>query len=279
MDQLWHSQIAVALIVTAVPSVSAQPLDLRNYEIVDLTHSLNEKTLFWPTSPSGFKLESLSHGVTPGGWFYAANTFCTPEHGGTHLDAPIHFDSTGMTVEKIPLDRLVAPAIVIDVVDACAKDDDYRLTVADVQRFEKQHGKISAGTIVILRTGWEHFWPDRKNYFGDDTPNDASRLHFPSFGAEAARHAFDRLRAIDGLHRPPHRRGAKRRGALEPARPRRPSRDRRHGVRPPDQDRRRLGRTAAGDRTGAEEALSEVRSSGQCAHELFGGVASRGVRV
>jgi kynurenine formamidase len=203
MDQLWHSQIAVALIVTAVPSVSAQPLDLRNYEIVDLTHSLNEKTLFWPTSPSGFKLESLSHGVTPGGWFYAANTFCTPEHGGTHLDAPIHFDSTGMTVEKIPLDRLVAPAIVIDVVDACAKDDDYRLTVADVQRFEKQHGKISAGTIVILRTGWEHFWPDRKNYFGDDTPNDASKLHFPSFGAEAARLLVEERRvAAIGLDTP-----------------------------------------------------------------------------
>ncbi|HET9328471.1 MAG TPA: cyclase family protein [Candidatus Eisenbacteria bacterium] len=187
MSRLGMAMIGVALLATPVRPAAAQPLDLRGYEIVDLTHPLNEKTLFWPTSPSGFKLDRLSHGVVPGGWFYAANSFCTPEHGGTHLDAPIHFDSAGVTMEKIPLDRLVAPAVVIDVSDAAAKDPDYRLTVADIQRFEKQHGRIPAGAIVLLRTGWEKRWPDRKAYFGDDTPNDASKLHFPSYGAEAAR--------------------------------------------------------------------------------------------
>ena len=187
MSRLGMAMIGVALLATPVRPAAAQPLDLRGYEIVDLTHPLNEKTLFWPTSPSGFKLDRLSHGVVPGGWFYAANSFCTPEHGGTHLDAPIHFDSAGVTMEKIPLDRLVAPAVVIDVSDAAAKDPDYRLTVADIQRFEKQHSRIPAGAIVLLRTGWEKRWPDRKAYFGDDTPNDASKLHFPSYGAEAAR--------------------------------------------------------------------------------------------
>jgi kynurenine formamidase len=185
--------------VTPDSAISTQkfagaPLDLTHFEIVDLTHALNARTLFWPTSPSTFELEQLSYGRTPGGWFYSANRFCTPEHGGTHLDAPIHFDSTGVTMERIPLDRLVAPAVVIDVSDSAARNPDFRLTVADVHAFERRHGKIPAGAMVILRTGWEKRWPDRKAYFGDDTPGDASKLHFPSFGAEAARLLVDERR-------------------------------------------------------------------------------------
>jgi len=179
--------ISLALLCGLPPSPAAQPLDLRRFELVDLTHPFDARTLFWPTSPSTFELERLSYGRTPGGWFYSANRFCTPEHGGTHLDAPIHFDSTGVTLEKIPLERLVAPAVVIDVADSTTRNADYRLRLADVRAFERRHGQIPAGSMVILRTGWEARWPDRKAYFGDDTPGDASHLHFPSYGAEAAR--------------------------------------------------------------------------------------------
>ncbi|MGH7630917.1 MAG: cyclase family protein, partial [Gemmatimonadales bacterium] len=165
----------------------AQTIDLSRYEMVDLTHALNPRTVFWPTSEGGFELQRIAFGPTPGGWFYAANAFAMPEHGGTHLDAPIHYAEGGATADRIPLDRLVLPAVVIDVSAKAAKDPDYRLTPDDIRAFERRHGKIPAGAAVLLRTGWDQRWPDRKAYLGDDTPGDASRLHFPSFGVEAAR--------------------------------------------------------------------------------------------
>ncbi len=161
--------------------------DLDALRIVDLTHPFDEKTLYWPTAPATFELTQLSHGKTAAGFFYAANSFCTPEHGGTHLDAPIHFGEGRRTVDQVPLEQLVGPAVVISVDDKAARDADYRLTLEDVQTWESRHGKVPAGAIVLLRTGWGPRWPDRKRYLGDDKPGDASNLHFPSFGAEAAR--------------------------------------------------------------------------------------------
>jgi kynurenine formamidase len=157
------------------------------YRLVDLTHAYNEDTVFWPTSPTRFELETLAEGETDGGWYYSAYSVCTPEHGGTHLDAPVHFHETGKATDELPLQNLVAPAVVIDVAQLAAKDRDYRLTVADVDAFESRHGRIEAGTIVLLRTGWSRHWPNAKKYLGDDTAGDASRLSFPSFGLEAAR--------------------------------------------------------------------------------------------
>lgn len=165
----------------------AQQIDLSSSRLVDLTHAFNAQTLYWPTSPSAFQLEQLAHGQTSSGYFYAANAFSSPEHGGTHLDAPIHFAEAGQTSDQIPLNRLIGPAAVIDVSGQAARNSDYRLTREDVLAFEKAHGTIQQGTIVVLRTGWSRFWPDRKAYLGDDTPGDASRLHFPSYGEDAAR--------------------------------------------------------------------------------------------
>jgi kynurenine formamidase len=184
---LRSSTLALALTGTAALAVRAQTLDLKRYRIVDLTHALNAKTLYWPTSPTAFKLDQLSFGPTPGGWFYSAYAFSAPEHGGTHLDAPIHFGEGHLSVDRVPLDRLIAPAVVIDVSAKAGRDADYRLTPEDVTAFERANGRIEPGTIVLLRTGWSMRWPDRKAYLGDDTPNDASKLHFPSFGVEAAR--------------------------------------------------------------------------------------------
>ena len=90
-------------------------------------------------------------------------------------------------MDRIPLEQLMAPAVVIDVIAKADRDADYRLTADDVREFESRHGRIPVGAIVLLRTGWSRRWPNRKAYLGDDTPGDASRLHFPSFGVEAAR--------------------------------------------------------------------------------------------
>lgn len=178
--------VMTATMAVALPS-ARQALDLSGHVIVDLSHAYGPSTVFWPTSPTKFALEKLAYGRTEGGFFYAANTLSTPEHGGTHLDAPIHFFERGRTAEQIPLEQLIAPAVVIDVSARAATDRDYRATAADVLEFEKAHGGIGRGTIVLLRTGWSRHWPDAKAYLGDDTPGDASKLSFPSFGSDAAR--------------------------------------------------------------------------------------------
>ena len=172
---------------SSAPPAPRVAIDLSAYELVDLTYAFDEETVYWPTSPSGFELEELAHGHSEGGWFYSAYRFRTPEHGGTHLDAPIHFAEGGDTTDRVPLGRLVAPAVVIDVARKAATDPDYLLSVADVEAFEIAYGVIPEGTIVLLRTGWGQRWGDRLRYLGDDTPGDASNLHFPSFGEEAAR--------------------------------------------------------------------------------------------
>lgn len=162
-------------------------IDLAHSELVDLTHAFGAQTIYWPTSPSSFRLDQLARGNTEGGYFYSSYAFSTPEHGGTHLDAPVHFAEKGRTADAIPLSQLVAPAVVIDISAKVGADRDYRLTPDDLAAFEREHGRIAEGTIVLLRTGYGRFWPDKKAYLGDDTPGDASKLHFPSFGTDAAR--------------------------------------------------------------------------------------------
>jgi kynurenine formamidase len=165
--------------------LSAQPLDLEGYRLVDLTHSYGADTVYWPSGPARFELERLHYGDSEAGYFYAANTFCTPEHGGTHLDAPIHFARDRETLDRVALERLVGPVVVIDVSEQAAADRDYRVTAADVLEFEKRHGRIAPGARVLVRTGWSRRWPDAAAYLGHAT--DAAKLHFPSYGAEAAR--------------------------------------------------------------------------------------------
>ena len=179
--------LALVLLVAAAARASEPSIDLANARIVDLTHAFDSTTVYWPTSPSSFELKELHHGATDAGYFYAANTLCTPEHGGTHLDAPIHFAEGKWTTAEIPLERLVAPAVVIDVRAKTKTDPDYRLTAADVEAWEDEHGRIGEGTIVVMVTGWSSRWPDRRAYLGDDTPGDASKLRFPSFGESAAK--------------------------------------------------------------------------------------------
>ncbi len=174
-------------VLLAIIPLSASALELENYELVDLSHSYGENTLYWPTSPTAFEKEQLAYGISEGGWFYSAYSVCTPEHGGTHIDAPMHFSAGGISTEKIPLQSLLAPAVVIDVSNKAAADRNYRLTAEDVEDFEKEHGEITAGTIVLMRTDWSDHWPDAISYLGDDTPGDASKLQFPGFGAEATR--------------------------------------------------------------------------------------------
>jgi kynurenine formamidase len=179
--------LGLAALAAAAASVPpASPVDLSRARVVDLTHSFDEKTIYWPNSPSTFLLSKLADGPTEGGYYYRMNSFCAPEHGGTHLDAPSHFARDGWTADQIPISRLVARAAVLDVSKQAAADPDHRLTADEVRAWEKRNGQVPSGAIVILRTGWASRWPDRKRYLGDDTPGETTRLHFPSFGKDSA---------------------------------------------------------------------------------------------
>ncbi len=185
--RLVPALVLLSLLSACATTTSTPPIDLARAEVVDLTYAFDEHTLYWPNSPSSFELKQLALGPTPGGYFYASNSFCAPEHGGTHLDAPIHFFEHGLTADQIPPRQLIAPAVVIDITGKTSSNADYRLTADDVRQWESRNGAIPAGAIVLLRTGWGKRYPDRKSYFGDDTPGATNNLHFPSFGEDAAR--------------------------------------------------------------------------------------------
>jgi len=191
----------LALCTAPAATPRAQGLDITTANIVDLTHPLDSDTIYWPTDTQGFKLTPIFKGKTEGpeGFFYVAFRFCAPEHGGTHLDAPYHFAEGRKTTAEIPVKRLIGPAVVIDISAKAAKDPDYALSVDDVTAWEAEHGKVPPGAIVLLRTGWSARWPNKLAYLGDDTPGDASNLHFPSYGAGAARLLVDRGATVLGV--------------------------------------------------------------------------------
>lgn len=172
---------------------------LKASQLIDLTHAFDEKTLYWPTSPSGFVHEKLQYGKTEGGYFYSSYAFCAPEHGGTHIDAPIHFAEGKKTLDELPLNQLIGSAVVIDFTREAAKDRDALVGREEIEAFEKLHGKIEAGSIVLLHTGWAAHWPDRKLYFGDDKAGDASNLHFPGLGEDGAKLLVERRVAAVGI--------------------------------------------------------------------------------
>jgi kynurenine formamidase len=115
---------------------------------IDLTYPFDERTIYWPTDQS-FRWQKTKWGPSPGGYWYASATYGASEHGGTHLDSPIHFAEGQATTDAIPLSRLIGPAVVVDVRGACARDRDYRLSATDLDAWEAAHGAIPDGAIVL----------------------------------------------------------------------------------------------------------------------------------
>ena len=174
--------------VLALPVMAQKPTSLPLGRVVDLTHAFDATTVYWPTA-QGFKLETDFEGMTEKGYFYSAYRYSAAEHGGTHLDSPIHFAKDRYTVDEIPLQQLMGAAVVIDVMKQCAANPDYLVSVADFQAWEKQNGRIEPGTIVLLKTGFGKYYPVRKKYLGTDERGDAAvaKLHFPGLDPAAAR--------------------------------------------------------------------------------------------
>lgn len=156
--------------------------------IVDLSYPFDASTVYWPTAET-FQLEKDFEGTTPQGYYYSAYRYSAAEHGGTHIDAPVHFAKGRNTVDEIPVEQLIGPGIVVDVTKQCEKNPDYLITEADFNNWERRNGKIAAGTIVLLRTGFGRFYPDRKRYLGTDQRGAAAvaNLHFPGLHPDASR--------------------------------------------------------------------------------------------
>jgi kynurenine formamidase len=155
---------------------------------IDLSYDFSDKTLYWPNNPTGFKLDTQFNGTTPGGYYYSSNAFHAPEHGGTHIDAPVHFAKGNWSVDEIPLQQLLGEAVVIDVSANVNNNADYQVTVADVEAWEKQNGRIPDNAILLFKTGWGKYYPDASKYLG--TPEKGqeavARLHFPAVHPDLA---------------------------------------------------------------------------------------------
>jgi kynurenine formamidase len=154
---------------------------------VDLTYDLSAETISWPTSEP-FQLDTVAAGITDKGYYYSAFKFCASEHGGTHIDAPVHFAKGRKTVDLLPLTQLIAPAVKVDVTQKARADRDYQISVADIEAWEKTHGRIPDGSIVLFQTGFGQYWPDPARYLGTSLrgPEGVAALHFPGLKPSAA---------------------------------------------------------------------------------------------
>ncbi len=160
----------------------------REGRLVDLTHAFDADTIYWPTE-EGFVLETGFRGRTERGYWYEAHRFRSAEHGGTHVDAPIHFAEGARSVDALPLEQLVGEAVLVDVEAACRANRNHRVDVDDLLAWEQQHGRIHDGAIVLLRTGFGRYWPDRAAYLGtaERGPGAVAKLEFPGLHEDAAK--------------------------------------------------------------------------------------------
>ncbi|GMV51298.1 MAG: Kynurenine formamidase [Nitrospirae bacterium] len=177
--------LAAGVFLFCLPGLGAWCEASAGQRLVDLTYAFDETTQVWPTNPP-FHRSGMTKGGTETEAWYATGQVALSEHAGTHMDAPIHFAQGQVEIDRIPVEQLMGLAAVIDVREATALDRDYRVSTADLQRWEAHHGPLPNGAIVLMLTGWGTYWKDRTRYFGSATPDHLTTLHFPGISQEAA---------------------------------------------------------------------------------------------
>lgn len=189
-------RMIVVVVCAAAGCVQTDRID--ESKMVDLTYAFDDQTVYWPTA-SRFDLTEVARGRTEVGYWYASNDFCASEHGGTHLDAPIHFAEGGQSTAEVPLHRRIGPAAVIDIRKQCSADPNYLLTSGDIIEHEREYGRLQLGTIVLIHTGYGQYYPDAERYLGSSERGSAEHLQFPGIGESAARLLVERQVDLVGL--------------------------------------------------------------------------------
>jgi len=187
--------LAIAIVVFSVTRIGFAAEMIDPAKIVDLTYTFDEHTIYWPTE-KGFVHQFEKNGDTPQHYFYSSANYAAPEHGGTHTDAPHHFSADGKTLDQVPLSNCIGPAAVIDFSARAATDRDAMLTVDDIKSYEAAYGQIPDGAIVVARSGWGKYYPDKKRYMGTDQPGDVAGLRFPGYSAPAVDFLLKNRRVI-----------------------------------------------------------------------------------
>lgn len=182
------SLVVLILPLIAVTAIGQRVASLPAGSVVDLSHPFDATTVYWPTAEA-FKLEKDFEGMTDKGYYYSAYRYSSAEHGGTHIDAPVHFAKGRNSVDAIPLSQMIGAAIVVDVTGKVEGNRDYQVTENDFRSWERRNGRIANGSIVLLRTGFGKFYPNRKKYLGTDQRGEkaVADLHFPGLHPDAAR--------------------------------------------------------------------------------------------
>ena len=164
-----------------------------NYTIFDLTHELSNTSPFWPNETGNpFQYDTIfsQESGAPG-----MGAYSTPEHFGTHIDAPIHSADQQKSVHELQPKDLFGYGMVLDVTEKCIMNADYKLSKQDILTWEEENGLIPDNTIVIMYTGWCKKWEDYNAYKNQD---EKGEMHFPGFSEEAARFLIEE-RSINGI--------------------------------------------------------------------------------
>jgi kynurenine formamidase len=147
--------------------------------VVDLTHASNLPANVVSAAPSGGPVRNatLLQKDAPRRVSASATT-------STSIDAPAHLVRGMWTVDQIPPERLIAPLVVLDVIEQVRANWDYEVSVEDIARWEQIHGEIPAGAVVLARTGWSGRWNSSKDYRNTDKNG---VMHYPGYSRDAAR--------------------------------------------------------------------------------------------
>lgn len=174
-------RILTTILFLSMTSLSyCAPTDqITSRNIIDLTHPMHAEMAFWPGGVPFKKVRLVDYEQG-----YLLHRFEMGENTGTHIDAPAHFIKGKQTIDQIPVDKLIVPAVVIDVRQQAAQNPDYQLSAQDVTDFEAKHGKIQMGSLVILNTGWHKRFRSPKEYVNLD---ENQVMHFPGFGIDSAK--------------------------------------------------------------------------------------------
>lgn len=183
-----HNWSQIGVVVAAVVVVIPLPCQVAGHprsHVVDLTHQIDEQTIYWPGNPN-YTFTILNRGLMdPPGFWYESNAFSSPEHGGTHLDSPSHFYQGSYRTHQIPMEKLIGPGVIINVKEKVGTNPDYMLSRQDLLDWEKKYSTIPDGAVVVMNSGWTRKYPNKTEVFGTQSVTDPSKFHFPGFHEDA----------------------------------------------------------------------------------------------